>query len=258
MCVHSEQIAAHFAGNLMPTGHPIRHGGELTIVCFTNRCGSTMVCSAMSRVGLAGRPNGLLNYEFLHCEALRGDTESVGVTSLQGYLQYCVDHYGSPSGSFTFKTSVHQFNFLIELGYMETALAGAKVIWVRRRNVVAQAVSLWTALQDGRWTSLHDQPPAPSLTYDEVGILQAARSIYEDNAWFEMLFDYHRISPITIWYEDYASDEAGLLAALAPHYSLSSPPGESALPVIKQVTAEKAIWESSVRALAARRCCHSF
>ncbi len=250
MCDHAAQIATHFAGNLRPTGRPIRLDGEFTFVCFTNRCGSTMVCSAMSRLGLAGRPNGLLNYEYLHCDAVRAEAATVGVTGLESYLQYCVDNYAAPSGSFALKTSVQQINFLIELGYLAKSLAGAKVIWVRRRNVIAQAVSLWTAMQDGRWTSLHDQPAAVSPVYDEVAILQTARSIFEGNAWFEMLFDYHRIAPIMIWYEDYADDEAGLLAGLASCYARDVPPGASALPVTRQSTAEKIAWESAVRAMA--------
>jgi LPS sulfotransferase NodH len=250
MCDHTMQIANHFAGNLIPSDRKLRREGELTIMCYTNRCGSSMVCSALSRMGLAGRPNGFLNYEYLHYDAVRAEAGNADAPGLEGYLQYCIDRYGSPGGSFTLKTSVQQLNFLIELGYMDKALTDARILFVRRRNVIAQAVSLWTVLQDGRWTSLHKPPAAPPPTYDPVGILQIARSIYEGNAWFEMLFDYHAITPITIWYEDYADNEAGLLSALAPHYARILPPGESALPVARQATAEKCAWESAVRALA--------
>ena len=143
------------------------------------------------------------------------------------------------------KSSVQQLNFLWELGMFGRIPAAQKFIWVRRRNVFAQAVSLWTAEQDGNWTSLHggsDRVPE----FDEERILLAARTIYEANAWFEMFFSYHDIQPLVVWYEDYADDETRLIAGLKQHYGISAEPGISALPVARQTSSQKVLWANSL------------
>jgi LPS sulfotransferase NodH len=120
-------------------------------------------------------------------------------------------------------------------------------IFVRRRNVIAQAVSLWTALQDGCWTSLHNVLPHALPEYDELKILQHVKQIYESNAHFEMFFDYHGITPLQLHYEDFHNDESQLLVQLADYYRCDDPPTASALPIARQITRQKLDWERMLR-----------
>ncbi|MEA2727487.1 MAG: hypothetical protein QOF70_1962 [Acetobacteraceae bacterium] len=57
LCAHSTEILLHFSDNAV--------SADETIVCFTNQCGSTLLCSALSSLG-PGNPRGKDNYEFPH------------------------------------------------------------------------------------------------------------------------------------------------------------------------------------------------
>jgi LPS sulfotransferase NodH len=247
MCDHCSGILDHFGADSILQGEDVDVTGNLTIVGFTNRSGSTVVCSALSRLGLAGSPNKYLNYEFLNSDAVSDATNVGGIDSFLGYLQDCVARYSSSRNCFTMKASIQQLNFLLESGVLRKFRTMPKFIWVRRRNVLAQAISLSTAVQDGMWTSLHDRSGLPSR-FDEESVLLMARSIYEANAWFEMFFDYHGICPLIVWYEDFAENETRLLADLAQFFALVAYDlAPSALPVAKQSTSQKVNWEKALR-----------
>ena len=247
LCAHGAEISQYFGDKGLTMSRELLCLGDFTIVCFTNCCGSTVVCSALSELGLAGKPNKFLNYEFLNADAVREECDALGIASFQAYLRHCVESHSGRSGSFTMKASVQQLNFLWELGALRNFGGQAKLIWVRRRNVLSQAISLWTAEQDGLWTSLHTRSDAPTPVYDEQRNLLAARFIHEFNAWFELFFDYHGIGPLTLWYADFRDNPALLVDKLAAHYDLARPPSGSLLPVARQIRPEKLYWEELLR-----------
>jgi LPS sulfotransferase NodH len=244
---HAQEISQLFEGALLSDGDP-GYGGRTILVCFTNRCGSTVVCSALSRLGLAGLPNTFRNYEFLNANAVAASTEQHGHPTFEDYLRQCAEQHRGRAGAWTFKASPQQLNFLIESGLLTRMTNDLTVLWVHRSNLIAQAVSLVTAMHDRRWTSLHDGVEADEPAFDEGAILAAAKALGEQNALFRLLFDLHRINVTQLRYEDYADDEAGLGATLARRFG-AVPDGarHSALPVQRQSNPHKAEWERRVR-----------
>jgi hypothetical protein len=68
---------------------------------------------------------------------------------------------------------------------------------------------------------------------------------------FAMLFDYHSISPLTVWYEDFSDKQECLGLHLAQYYGCGAAAHPSALPVARQTTPLKTDWEKAIRASAA-------
>lgn len=244
---HAEEINRLFSGALTSAGEP-GYAGRTILVCFTNRCGSTVACSALSRLGLAGPPNAFKNYEFLNANAVAASTEQHGHPTFEDYLRHCAGQHRGVSGAWTFKAGPQQLNFLIEsglLGRMSDDLTG---LWVYRSNLIAQAVSLVTAAHDRRWTSLHPATDAGEPAFDDRAILAAARDIANQNALFELLFDLHGMHATRLRYEDYAGDESVLVSALSRLLGASATAGRpSLLPVARQSHPRKGQWEREVR-----------
>jgi LPS sulfotransferase NodH len=225
---------------------------HFTLVCFTNRCGSTYVCSALSQLGLAGEPDDF-NYEYLNFDKTIRISKEHGFRRFSDYLSYCVKTY-SANGSLLVKASVDQLNFLIKAGCFRSLPKRPKLILVTRRNVIAQAISYCVALQDGQWTSLHQAPPKGFIPkYDAAQILTVAREIMMQNAWFELLFSFHQIDALGLIYEDVAADGGALLETLHKAYGLdgSIMVQPTRLPVKRQDTPLKRVWEGKIRSLGA-------
>lgn len=225
------------------------------IVCFTNRCGSTRLCSYLSSFGLAGDPNEFRNYEFLNEDAIRAYVDANACNSFTNYLMRCeAAHAGKHA--FTIKASPRQLNFLIESGVLARLSRPPAIVWVRRRNVIAQAISLQHAEVDRCWTSLHDAGPThvTDIDFDAHECLCIARRIREDEGLFQFLFDAHGIRPETVWHEDVPrrpEDARRMLRdAVAPHvrrlFRRASP---SRLPVEKQSASTKTEWETRLRSV---------
>jgi LPS sulfotransferase NodH len=245
---HANEIESHFEGRI-ESGMPRPSLNRLTLVCFTNRCGSTLVCSALSRLGIAGKPQ-RLNYEYFNSDVVTEESAGLGIRTFDDYVHHCIRLYSSPTGNFTTKLSATQLNWFVECGAIARLGVRPKVIFVRRRNVIAQAVSFATAVQNGEWTSLHaPNPDSASLRLDPCFVLIAAKAICEQNAIFELLFDFHDLKPMTVWYEDIAADQTTLVSDLADFLGLNSPSlGRSTLPVARQTAEHKAQWEAEIRA----------
>jgi LPS sulfotransferase NodH len=89
-------------------------------------------------------------------------------------------------------------------------------IWIRRRDTVRQAVSLWKALQTWEWKQDGDsnaEKPEPRFSYPAVDHLKLR--IDEHNAAWKKFFGSYGLRPIEIIYEDFVKDyEAATLRLL--------------------------------------------
>src|SRR5207253_1853027 len=110
------------------------------------------------------------------------------------YLDRAVEVFSERDGIFGIKLMFGQLRPFIELGPVRQLLSKCRCIWLLRRDVVAQAVSWYIALQTGEWTrraeaadgSDRQRPGRGDVEYDYGQIRQCLDDILTDNAqWLE-------------------------------------------------------------------------
>lgn len=191
-------------------------------VCTTARSGSTLFCEGLEAAG-CGAPN-----EYLE-ETVKGIWAGkwglpAGASQLD-YLRQMVAQMTGAKGVFGIKLMRHHIGrFKEELRalagprfatkglprLLEAAFPQPRYIWLRRRDKVGQAVSLARATQTGRWHSVDltgwvgVKPQAQSEGFDFEQVDAFMRELLKWDAWWEAFFARYGITPLTLYYEDFA------------------------------------------------------
>jgi trehalose 2-sulfotransferase len=184
--------------------HP-RVGNAGVIVLFTPRSGSTWLCDLLRRTRLLGDPQEYLNQDLFQfsTKRFRARTETNYLNMIETLTathnrRYCITATWGQIG-----LSTQDF-----LG----RYADAKFIYLRRRDILSQAVSLYLAITTGRFhrRSGDDRPlELPEIEWssdvaDAIGRWWAHILAYESLA--DIQFAVRGMTPLRLYYEDLVSD----------------------------------------------------
>lgn len=170
--------------------------GNSYLVCATPRSGSTLLCEALKGTGVAGRPEEyfealvatgrpprpddyLEGLDDAAAHALVGDAPApepppysslAGISSYDEHIERVREWGTTPNGVFASKL---MWDHLGRLGgdrrSLEARFDNPRYLWVRRADVVRQAVSLWRAMQTQSWrddsSDGGDGGPAPRYSF---------------------------------------------------------------------------------------------
>jgi LPS sulfotransferase NodH len=216
-------------------------------VCATPRSGSTVLCRSLAATGVAGRPEEY--FERLRHSGLPREpreyfegTEDPGVLDLlpptrtgdpaacelDRVLPGALAHGTTPNGVFATKLMWAYFgDLLARLGTtpdgpaieaLEPLFGRLSWIHVTRRDKVAQAVSLWRAVQTRAWSA--NDPPEAEPVYDARGIAHLRdRLVGQDAAWRDW-FAAKGIRAVVVEYERFAEDHTATLRGVLAHLGL--------------------------------------
>jgi trehalose 2-sulfotransferase len=216
-------------------------------VCATPRSGSTLLCRSLATTGVAGRPeeyferlrhSGLPREPREYLEGI-GDARPVALlpetrpgdpaeADLERELPHYLAEGTTPNGVFGAKLMWGYFGDL--LARLGTAADGPAVqvlterfgplswIHVTRTDKVAQAVSLWRALQTRAWSAA--DAPEKQPVYDARGIAHVRDQLIEHDAAWRRWFAAKRIDPLTVEYERFVADHAATLKDVLAHLGL--------------------------------------
>jgi LPS sulfotransferase NodH len=213
------------------------------IVCATPRSGSTLLCELLLASGVAGRPAE-------HIETLRplgrprepreyfGDVPDPGVLELlpataspcpdaapaRERLAAFLDAGTTPNGVFGTKVMwgylgdlqarLAELPELAPLGERERLerLFGddLRFVHVSRPDHVAQAISLWRAVQTRAWRADTDDACEP--VYSFAGIDHLVRMLTADDRAWRAWFAAQRVDPLSLSYDEVAADPPAALA----------------------------------------------
>jgi LPS sulfotransferase NodH len=235
------------------------------LVCATQRSGSTLLCEALKETGVAGRPleffearpeTGIppapLDYlEAIadpYVEGLLADappppappySDVRGVTWEQ-HLERSLRDGRTSNGVFGAKLMWNQLADIAELSgrplaplsLLQDLLAPTHWVWVRRRDVLLQAVSLWRALQTQAW---RDRPEAqPTAVYSRAAIAHLTARLADNDASWGAFFAEYRLRPVELVYEDFAHDVRGAVSQVLKHLGLQPISGGSDEPPMRR------------------------
>jgi trehalose 2-sulfotransferase len=191
------------------------------LVCATPRSGSTLVCQALTRTGVAGRPQeyfealrhsgrprrpeeyflGIDDPSILDQLGERGVADEPrprsplwSRTAYDRYLEWAIETGTTPNGVFSAKLMWGYFGDFISLlrnvpRYRDLPLADllpavfGDLTYVRvvRANKIRQAVSLWKAVQTATWREEEARRERPLDDWDEASDSPPYKSFLEDH-----------------------------------------------------------------------------
>jgi trehalose 2-sulfotransferase len=257
------------------------------LVCATQRSGSTLMCELLKTTGVAGVP--LEYFEAVRDtgipphpgDFLRGlpptrlgiredprPPEAPAYSSLAGlsdyreHLERTFAQGTTPNGVFGAKLMFNQLEELqalagglpefsgLEIGaLLEQLFRGPRYIWVSRRDVVRQAVSMWKAIQTRTWRDSDsdsdadgDESVTPRYRFEAIDHL--VRRFEADERGWESFFSQHGAEPLRIAYEDeLVADRDGTVRRALDWLGVSPPRGWRAEePLRRQADTDSDDW----------------
>lgn len=225
-------------------GLPIRRNRvpkKMYLICSSQRTGSTLLVHLLRKTGVLGYPSERFR-EFL--------TQRIeaGTLSYDSIVPHVFSTFQTSNGVFGVKVHGHQYSHFqravagLESDFgaeIKQSLEGAVYISLSRRDVVAQAVSLWRAKETLLYhdfispMKLLKQLPryltrAPSEkravpVYDYQLLKAALLEILQERRVWEQVFSEQRIKPLILYYEDFTTELSGTLKTLAEEMGVSIP-----------------------------------
>jgi LPS sulfotransferase NodH len=241
------------------------------LVCATPRSGSTLLCQALIESGVAGCPEEYFEARRSTRaprsprEYLAGLADEVveqldsspppapdysslrGVNGYRDHLRSVLERGTTANGVFAAKLMwMHVEDFLAwtatvpELGGRDLAstltslLPGLDYVWVRRRDDVSQAVSLWRAVQTQAWRAEEDSGSERSPEYSFAAIQCLLENLRADDlAWGEY-FGEQSAATLELFYEDVAADLPGAVASVLERIGVDSGDAPPPQPLMKR------------------------
>ncbi len=209
------------------------------LVCATPRSGSTLLCALLDGTGVAGRPQ-----EFFERLAHSGlprqpreyfeRVEDPKLLELLAPTDPGAPDPGDPipqalaegttdNGVFAAKLMwTHLLDMAERLGrpadaaLLRERFPDPRYVHVTRRDKIAQAVSLWRAVQTRAWRAGEVTENGNAVYHaGAIGYLAGQLSDHDD-AW-RTWFAANRIEPLTIVYEELAADTSGVTSEVLDH-----------------------------------------
>ena len=193
------------------------------------RAGSTYFSHILWRTGCLGAPLEYLNF-------LPGSPYGFAANSreLQQQLWHSVlRRRCSPNGMFGLKAFPPQLEKLNHDNppLLENVLSAMlprnrerRVVYLRRRDRVAQTVSYARATLSGVWRKEQEDRSRPQLDYSHEALEAAERGIaFQEEVWARMFNDL-RIEPLELWHEDVLADGSAAAQQVANYVGVTIDP----------------------------------
>jgi LPS sulfotransferase NodH len=218
-------------------------------VCATPRSGSTLLCKSLAATGVAGKPEEY--FERLRHSGLPREpreyfdggvdaavldllpetrTGDPAETDLERELPRYLEEGTTPNGVFGSKLMWNYFDDLLArlgttpetdgLVRLTERFGPPRWIHVTRRDKVAQAVSLWRAVQTRAWNAGTTERANP--VYDRRGIdYLRAQVAADDDAWTRW-FAANHVEPLRVEYEDFIASHEETVRRVLDHLDVSA------------------------------------
>ena len=200
-----------------PTDETRRSPKVSYVICTTPRTGSNLLMLTLERLGL-GIPEEYFNG--LRSEVCGLATKVLGhdlanesnffesSTDIQQYVDYLLGYRCSESGVFGIKVFARDVNHNVENFQSFTNLMGTptKYIFLQRKNIVKQAISMYISSQDKQWVKSRNSVLNTELVYDFHWLLKAVDYIRLCNQFWEKIFSKENEEVLFLTYEDLSKD----------------------------------------------------
>ncbi len=176
------------------------------ILCFTARSGSTMTMSLFEKTHLLGNPSEFINPRGVMQKYL----SKYPASNIFEYFDLLRRDQVSNNGIFGIKSSFPDLEPLIKSGLIGKLLNPVKFIYLTRRDIILQAISLYILQKSGRGYghAVKSRPVQTSveIEYNEEQILKRVDRLIQQKLQWERFFSLYSVEPLRITYEDILED----------------------------------------------------
>ncbi len=195
------------------------------IICSIPRSGSTLLAYLLRECGAMGVPHEYL-HPTVHLPVLARRFQSIrqdGTVDIDLYLRSLRKRRSTPNGVFGLKAHFGQLARLLHIPSVGKLFDGARLIRIRRRDLVRQAISYYTAEATGVWSaaaagSLGD---LPSPNYNGVAISRHLSMIVAENEGWERLLADRGPAVLDVWYEDLVAETNSVCRSVCNHVGVN-------------------------------------
>jgi trehalose 2-sulfotransferase len=236
--------------------HGPQSAGIAYLVCATQRSGSTLLCELLKGTEVAGVPEeyfeglrttGLPRQprEYFDGSVLAEIADSLGPAvvghveqpgEFAGWFSYALQRGTTPNGVFgakmmwnyfdDFRARVREVPGLEDLTFNEALdriFPDLRIVFVRRRNKVEQAVSLWKAIQSQQWRIEARESESRESRYDYRAIKHLLDQLHRWDAKWEDWFHATGREPIRVIYEEFVTTRAATVGRVLDGLGIDPP-----------------------------------
>ncbi|WP_337187694.1 Stf0 family sulfotransferase [Phenylobacterium sp.] len=219
----------------LPPGETVRR----YLIATSGRTGSTLLCSRIGEYGRLGFPDEFLN------EAYISQFDRLFPTpNLEDFEAYVSASFASEDGVFGLKTDWWRFQSARRLDLFRSFYEPLDlVVFLRREDFVAQAVSLTLAVETELWHErdvvvgdLEDRQRQIPFDADKVEL--HARNILNQEYYWTRFLEESPAPRVDLFYEDLARDVDAGVAAIARAFDIPPPPAAPSAPAVRKPRSE--------------------
>jgi LPS sulfotransferase NodH len=193
-------------------------------ICTSQRSGSSYLCQILRSTGVLGSPR-----EYFDAGARRLAGLEPHDTDPEAQFASIQREGATPNGVYGLKLFPTQFDWAAPTRWA-ARLPNLGFLFLRRRDLLGQALSQARAWQTLQWTSSHEAVKEPA--YDPRLIQERLLEIVRHNARWDFYFGRNDVQPLCLCYEDVAADPAAAAAHVATWLGVEQP----AVPDLSAVT----------------------
>lgn len=212
------------------------------LICATPRTGSSLLCGLLDSTGVAGHPESYFRGPDEQEQAARWGIAdpSDGAFSYAAYVRAAVEAGRTGNGVFAARIMWGTMKDLVaklapvypdsagsDISLLNRAFGRTRFVYLRRGDVVAQAVSLLRAEQTNVWfeTEWARQQPEQEPRFDFDQIDERVRLIQEHNTAWRQWFASAGVRPHLVRYEDLDGDPVTITRGVLDFLELELPAG---------------------------------
>ena len=173
-------------------------------ICASPRSGSSLLCDLLEQSGALGRPEEFFNPDSFRRPFL--ERHELGELAVDAYLGHLRAEFTTSNGVFGMKLMPVHMQELLHSPGLHEELRTWRYVWLRRDDVVAQAVSWYVAAGTGEWDLVEKEPSGASVAYDREQIAGYLEQINADNSAWTEFFAVNGLDFLVVRYEDLLED----------------------------------------------------
>jgi trehalose 2-sulfotransferase len=266
---------------------PWRVEGISYLVCATQRSGSTLLCELLRATDVAGAPDEYFESlretnlprqprQYFEDPSVRDIAERLAPTTpghpeqpgdFEPWFRYVIQRGTTLNGVFgakmmwnyldEFRLRMAELPGLGDLSFnerLEAVFPRLKIIFVRRRDKVAQAVSLWKAIQTQQWRTESESnveqveaDQTPDAEYDYRAIEHLLNELHRWDARWEDWFHATGREPIRVFYDEFTVSRAATIGRVLDALGIDPPAPQGKKPMRRQADDRSKDWVARFR-----------